>query len=108
VPIAPAGQLITGERFSDIRELKRIITHQKRLDYYRCITEKLLTYALGRGLEYGDVEAVDQIVARLENDGGRFSTLLNGVIDSAPFQRQRQASPQPNESSAHFALSTTP
>jgi hypothetical protein len=88
-PIDTAGRLISGEGFSDVRDLKRVITHARRADFYRCVTEKLMTYALGRGLEYYDVESVDRIVADLEKDGGRFSTLLLGVIDSAPFQRQR-------------------
>jgi hypothetical protein len=48
-----------------------------------------MTYALGRGLEYYDMPTVDQIVAQLDKDGGRFSTLLNGIIQSAAFQRQR-------------------
>ncbi len=87
--IDTAGKLISGEPFADVRDLKRVITHARREDFYRCVTEKLLTYALGRGLEYYDVESVDRIVAGLERDDGRFSTLLLGVIDSAPFQRQR-------------------
>jgi hypothetical protein len=48
-----------------------------------------MTYAMGRGLDYYDVEAVDQIVARLEKENGRFSALLMGVIESAPFQKRR-------------------
>ncbi len=91
-PIIPAGQLITGEKFADLRELKHILTHERRDDFYRCLTEKLLTYALGRGLEYYDVETVDQIVAQLVQTDGKFSSLLNGVINSAPFQRQRNES----------------
>jgi hypothetical protein len=87
--IETAGKLISGEEFADVRDLKRIITHERRADFYRCITEKLMTYALGRGLEYYDVESVDRIVANLVRDDGRFSTLLMGIIDSAPFQRQR-------------------
>lgn len=88
-PIDPAGKLATGEAFKNIRELKRVLTHERRLDYYRCITEKMLIYALGRSLDYYDVQTVDQIVARLEADGGHFSTLLDGVINSVPFQKQR-------------------
>ncbi len=88
-PINPAGQLVTGESFADIRELKRVLTHERHLDYYRCLTEKMLTYAIGRGLDYHDVETVDEIVSRLDQDQGRFSTLLNGIIASAPFQKQR-------------------
>ena len=91
-PINPAGRLITGESFADIRELKRVLTHERRLDYYRCLTEKMLIYALGRGLDYYDVQTVDEIVVQLEQDQGRFSTLLNGIIASAPFQKERNPS----------------
>ena len=88
-PIDPAGELVTGEKFSNIRDLKRLLTHERRLDYYRCLTEKMLTYALGRGLDYYDVQTVDQIVDNLEKNQGRISTLITGIIDSAPFQKMR-------------------
>ena len=45
--IDAAGQLITGESFHDVRDLKRILKDRHRLDFYRCLTEKMLTYALG-------------------------------------------------------------
>ena len=48
-----------------------------------------MIYALGRGVEYYDVPALDKIVARLEQNGGHFSDLLMGVIESAPFQQRR-------------------
>jgi hypothetical protein len=89
-PIDPAGQLLSGTRFSDLKGLKRALVTEHRLDFYRCLTQKLLIYALGRGLEDTDEETVDQIVARLDAEGGRFSALLSGVIDSAPFQRMRR------------------
>ncbi len=85
-----AGELITGEKFRDIRELKRILKTDRRRDFYRCVTEKLFVYATGRGLEYYDEVAVDKIVEKLDREGGRFSVLLNGVINSAPFQRRAQ------------------
>src|SRR4029079_9237254 len=72
-PINPTGVLITGESFKDIRELKHLLANERKQDYYRCLTEKLLTYALGRGPEYYDVETIDQIVAALNRDGGKFS-----------------------------------
>jgi hypothetical protein len=89
--IAPAGKLITGETFNDIRELKHILVTKRRMDFYRCLTEKLLTYALGRGLEYYDVETVDNIVEGLEKENGHFSALLKGIVESAPFQRSRNS-----------------
>jgi hypothetical protein len=90
--IDASGRLITGEEFHDIRDLKKILKEKHRVDFYRCVTEKLLTYALGRGLESTDVETVDRIVDRLDRDGGKFSALLMGVIESAPFQQRRSPS----------------
>ena len=86
--IESAGELITGEKFSDIRDLKKILKTERRADFYRCATEKLFVYAMGRGLEYYDDEAVDNIVEKLDSEGGRFSVLLDGVINSAAFQRR--------------------
>ena len=48
---------------------------------------------LGRGLEYYDVETVDQIVNRIEKSGGKPSALLAGIIESAPFQKTRVGPP---------------
>lgn len=87
--IDASGQLITGESFQDVRQLKQILKTRHLPDFYRCLTEKVLTYALGRGLDYYDVEAVDRIVDQLEKNDGHFDTLLAGVIDSAPFQERR-------------------
>lgn len=87
--IDAVGKLITGEGFTNIVELKKIIATNRKEDFYRCLTEKLMTYALGRGVEHYDVGAVDQIVEAMKADGGKSSTLLMGVIESAPFQKRR-------------------
>jgi hypothetical protein len=92
-PIEPAGRLITGETFANIRELKHILATTHRRDFYYCLSQKLLTYALGRGLEYYDTETLDQLVARLEASNGRPSVLLQGIVNSAPFQQRRQSGP---------------
>jgi hypothetical protein len=89
-PIDASGELISGEEFSNIQDLKRILVDSQRTNFYRCLTEKLLTYALGRGLDYHDVHTVDQIVEQLEQSGGQFSALLYGIVRSAPFQRMRR------------------
>jgi hypothetical protein len=100
-PIDVSGTLLTGESFESVRQLKHILATERRLDFYRCITEKLLTYALGRGLEYYDVATVDGIVDRLERENGRPSALLSGIIESAPFQKRRQlAAVEPSTSPA--------
>jgi len=90
-PFDTAGKLITGEKFANIRELKHILVTQHRQDYYRCLSEKLLTYALGRGVDYNDTETVDRLVAQLEATGGRPSALLHGIVESTPFQQRRLA-----------------
>jgi Protein of unknown function (DUF1592)/Protein of unknown function (DUF1588)/Protein of unknown function (DUF1587)/Protein of unknown function (DUF1585)/Protein of unknown function (DUF1595) len=93
-PIQAAGKLITGESFNSISELKHILATGHRQDFYRTLVGKLLTYAVGRGLEYYDVETIDQIVRQLNDNEGHFSALLMGIVESAPFQEMR------NETSA--------
>lgn len=87
-PIEAGGVLLTGEEFKSVKELKAILVGDRRLDYYRCLTEKLLTYALGRGPEPVDQHTLDELVARLEASKGKPSVLISGLIDSPAFQRQ--------------------
>jgi hypothetical protein len=95
-PIDSTGKLLSGESFTNIRELKRILASRHATEFYRTVTEKLLTYALGRGLDYYDVATVDNIVERLEKSNGHPSALLTGIIESAPFQKTRASSPREN------------
>jgi hypothetical protein len=88
-PIDVTGKLITGETFTNLIEFKKILATGHRRDFYRCLTEKLLTFALGRGLDYYDVETVDEIVDQLEKQDGHFSALMTGIVESAPFQKCR-------------------
>lgn len=84
----PSGMLITGETFSDVATLAARIAGARQADFYRCLTEKLLTYALGRGIEYFDAPAVDTIVAE-SLAGGGMQTFIRGVVESVPFQMIR-------------------
>jgi hypothetical protein len=88
-PVDTAGQLITGEKFTNTVELAKILVTSRKKDLYRCATEKLLTYATGRGVEYYDAPTIEKIVEQLERDGGKTRTLLYGVVESAPFQMRR-------------------
>jgi hypothetical protein len=86
-----SGVLITGENFKNIRELKKILAaNDRKDDFYRCLTEKMLVYALGRGMDHQDVGTIDEIVSKLDREHGRFSALLAGVIDSPAFQRKQE------------------
>lgn len=88
-PIEAGGQLLTGESFKNVQELKRILTTTRRLDFYRCATEKMLIYALGRGLETCDMHTVDELTAKLEAAQGHPGVLLRGILESPAFQRRR-------------------
>lgn len=82
------GQLVTGETFKGVDELRSILGGQREA-FFRCLTSKLLTYALGRGLDHGDRCAVDRITQELLANDGKSMTLVMGVIESAPFQTRR-------------------
>lgn len=107
-PINPAGRLISGRDFANIRELKRLLVTAHAQDFYYCLSEKLLIYATGRSLDYRDTATLDQLVARLTADGGRLDSLLDGVIRSAPFQRQRPAPSTAATLTAQRSPSTPP
>ncbi|NLF67970.1 MAG: DUF1592 domain-containing protein [Candidatus Anammoximicrobium sp.] len=86
--IDTAGQLPDGRSFQTLAELKEIIKENKD-DFARCLAEKMLIYALGRGLEHYDLVAVDRIVQALQRDNYRFSTLVLEIAGSDPFQKRR-------------------
>ena len=92
-PVDPSGVLINGESFKSVQELKKILVTSHRKDFYHSVAEKLLTYALGRGLEYYDTDTLDGLVDKLEASGGLPSALIEGIIDSAPFQQRRRTTP---------------
>jgi hypothetical protein len=98
LPIDVAGRLITGEEFSSIQEMKRVLATDRIQDFYYCFTEKLLTYALGRGLEYYDTDTIDHLVETLMKNEGRASSLIKEIIGSTPFQKHRNLEFRPEKS----------
>ncbi|HPM82421.1 MAG TPA: DUF1592 domain-containing protein [Candidatus Anammoximicrobium sp.] len=86
--IDTAGELPDGRSFQTLAELKEIIKGKKD-EFARCLAEKMLIYALGRGLEHYDLVAVDRIVQALKRDDYRFSTLVLEIVRSDPFQKRR-------------------
>jgi hypothetical protein len=86
--IDPAGALPDGRSFHGPEELKQILKQDK--DAFAVgITQKLLTYALGRGLERYDKKAVKTIAADLPGRDYRFSALVLEIVNSLPFQMRR-------------------
>ena len=88
VKVDPSGELPDGTMFSGPAELKKILLAKKDL-FARCLTEKLLTYALGRGLEYYDKRPVDRIVGELAKNDYKFSVLVAEIVKSDPFRLRR-------------------
>jgi hypothetical protein len=83
--IDPSGTLPGGESFQGPAQLKKILRGQSDA-FARCLAEKMLTYALGRGLEVYDRRAVDEIVRALGQDRYRLPALVRAVVHSEPFQ----------------------
>ena len=87
-PIDARGELEAGLAFSGPVELVTILK-TRSTDFARVFSERMLTYALGRGLEYYDRCAVDDIQERLQQNDYRFSELILAVIESEPFLKRR-------------------
>jgi mono/diheme cytochrome c family protein len=86
--IDASGTLPDGRSFAGPGELKAILKEKKAL-FARCLTEKMLTFALGRGLEYYDRRAVNRITAALAANDYKFSTLAVAIAQSDPFRLRR-------------------
>ena len=82
-----SGTLITGEEFKNIQDLKKILSENNRDKFYRCLAEKMMTYALGRSVDYHDTQAIDQIVEQMESSGGTARTVIKAIVNSPAFQR---------------------
>jgi len=87
-PIDSSGQLPDGTKFQGPAELRKILL-QRREQFVTTLTEKLLTYALGRGLEHYDQPVVRKIVRQAAANNYRWSSLISGVIESTPFQMRK-------------------
>ncbi len=88
-PIDAAGKLATGDTFASSSELTALLAQNRADDFRRCLAEKMLTYALGRGVEYYDRPAVEKIMADLRASDDKFSALIFAVANSFPFQNRR-------------------
>jgi hypothetical protein len=88
-PVDSAGQLTTGQQFKNANELTGILLGDKRNQFVRCLSGKLLTYALGRGVEFYDKPAIAGIMTSAAKDNFAFQSLIQAVVESVPFQKRR-------------------
>ena len=87
-PIDASGVLPGGKAFKGSKGLRDQLKARKA-DFARCLAEKMLTYALGRGLQYNDRCAVERIDVALDKDNNKFSRLVREVVKSEPFRKRR-------------------
>jgi hypothetical protein len=87
-PIDTRGELPGGEEIQGPGDLIKNLRDKNATKFIRCVSEKMMTYALGRGLEYYDRCAIDQIQDKLAAEDYRFSVLVFEIISSNPFQRK--------------------
>jgi cytochrome c551/c552 len=95
VPIDASSVLWDGTKVDGPIELRQALLHYSP-QFVRMITEKLMTYALGRGVEYYDMPVIRSIVRDADKNNDRFTALLLGVIKSAPFQMRTKAEESTN------------
>ena len=87
--IDASGKLPDGTTFVGPAGLKKLLTTKRRDEFVGTATQKLLIYALGRGLEYYDLPAVRSISRQAAKDDYRMSALISAIVSSAPFQMRR-------------------
>ena len=93
-PVDASGDLPTGDHFSGPTELVQIL-RSRQDQFHRAFAEKLMVYALGRGLQYYDRCAVNEVLERMKQQGPRFSVLVEGIVRSDPFlKRSRSRNPE--------------
>jgi hypothetical protein len=88
VPIDASGGLPDGSKFEGVSGLQQALLKRPEL-FATTFSEKLLTYALGRGVEYYDAPALRKIVRESGTADFRFSSFILGIVNSTPFQMRR-------------------
>ncbi len=99
-PVDAGGSLPGGTEFEGVAGLEEGILSRPEF-FVRTLTEKLLTYALGRGIEPYDDPAIRRIVRESAEEDYRFSNLILGVTSSEPFLRRMTGSPSSSQPSSH-------
>lgn len=86
--IDASGELPSGKKFDGAGGLKKILLEDRKDDFVHNLISKTMTYALGRGVEYYDECAIQQVKQELERNDYRFSALIRAIVHSEPFQKR--------------------
>ncbi|GAB5443326.1 MAG: hypothetical protein Fues2KO_36750 [Fuerstiella sp.] len=87
-----SGELPGGRSFDGAADLMQILADQKKTEFLRCLSRKMLVYALGRGLTTYDRCAINEIVSSLEANEYRFSKMVTSIVLSDPFRFRERVS----------------
>jgi len=92
LPVDASGKFPDGTEFSGANELEALLMKKSGM-FVDCLSEKLLTYGLGRGLTAADTATLRRIQQVVQTNGYRFSSLVDGIVDSPAFQMSRPERP---------------
>jgi hypothetical protein len=91
-PVDPTGIISDGTQLDGVASLRNVLVRRSG-QFAEVVTEKMLTYALGRGVEYQDMPMVRRITRDLTANKYKFSSLILGIVNSEPFQKNMKAAP---------------
>jgi hypothetical protein len=99
-PVDASGVLADGTKVTGVDSLRDMLVTNYHRQFGRVVTEKLLTYSLGRGVEYGDMPLVRSIVKDAEASKYRFSSIILGIVKSPAFQMNMKSADQTEQRAA--------
>lgn len=88
-PVDSSGVLTTGEKFGNAGELTDVILTKKSDAFVRCLVQKMMTYALGRGIASTDRLFVEEVMRRMKAENHSFQSMIMAIAESVPFQKRR-------------------
>ena len=88
-PIDASGSLVRGQTFNNLAELRAILVRDMAGQFTKNLAENLMTYALGRGLEYSDKPGVQAVLKQSGASGHQFQDLIVAIWQCVPMQRMR-------------------
>ena len=94
-PVEVGGKLSNGRELKSLADLKKMLRDDKQ-SFTRCLSEKMLIYAVGRGLDYYDDRALEKIQDEVAKGGYKFSSLVAAIAKSDPFRLRRGSSQTDN------------
>jgi hypothetical protein len=92
VPVDASSQMVDGTKLSGPASLREALVNRSDV-FVSTLTEKLMTYAVGRGLKYYDMPAVRAVTREASRNNDRFSSIVLGIVKSAPFQMKMKPGP---------------